>query len=332
MELRHLRYFVAVAEELHFQRAAVRLGIAQPPLSQQIRQLEQELDVELFARGGRRVDLTEAGRVYLEEARDVLQRVARAGVAARRAARGEIGSLAVGVVPSATYGLMPRVFRTFRARNPEVALAVAVMSSGVQVAAIRAGQLQLGFARPPFGDETLLAETVSEEPVIIALPDGHPLAERPALRLLSLVQEPFVLFPRERRPGWYDFVLGLCRDAGFQPIIAQEAPDLATAMALVAAGMGITLVPTSVRDLRRSGVAYRDLAPPSARTRLVALRRAGEPAPVVARFMTVVREVLGGVPGAGRRRLVPGPPRPRGAGLGRGLTATRAPSGRSRRA
>jgi DNA-binding transcriptional LysR family regulator len=311
MELRHLRYFVAVAEELHFGRAAARLGIAQPPLSQQIRQLEGELDVQLFARGGRRVDLTAAGRVYLAEAREILQRVARAGVAARRAARGETGTLAVGVVPSATYGLMPRVFRTFRERNPDVALSVAVMVTGTQVEAIRAGTLQLGFARPPFGDETLVAETVYEEPVTVVLPTGHPLAARRSLPLAALAAEPFVLFPRDLRPGWYDFVLGACRDAGFQPVVAEEAPELATAMALVAAGIGVTLVPASVKDLRRSGVEYRELAPPAPRTRLLALRRAGEPAPVVGRFLAVVREVLG----SGRAPV----------------SAPRRPSGRSRR-
>lgn len=314
MELRHLRYFVAVAEELHFGRAAARLGIAQPPLSQQVRQLEGELDVELFSRAGRRVELTAAGRVYLAEAREILQRVARAGLAARRAARGETGTLAVGVVPSATYGLMPRVFRTFRERNPDVALSVAVMVTGSQVEAIRAGGLQLGFARPPFGDETLVAETVYEEPVTLVLPTGHPLAGRRALRLAALAAEPFVLFPRDLRPGWYDFVLGVCRGAGFQPVIAEEAPELATAMALVAAGIGVTLVPASVKDLRRSGVEYRDLAAPAPRTRLVALRRAGEPAPVVARFLEVVREVL--------RAPARAPRRP--------ATGTRAPSGRSR--
>jgi DNA-binding transcriptional LysR family regulator len=316
MELRHLRYFVAVAEELHFGRAAARLGIAQPPLSQQIRQLERELEVELFARGGRRVDLTEAGRVYLAEAREILQRVAHAGVAARRAARGETGALAVGVVASATYGLMPRVFRTFRDRNPDVALSVRVLGSALQVEGIRAGQLQVGLVRPPFGDETLAAETVYEEPVIVVLPMGHPLAARPVLRLAALAAETFVLFPRDRRPGWYDFVLGLCREAGFQPPVPQEAPDLATAMALVAAGIGVTLAPASVKDLRRTGVDYRDLAAPRPRTRLVALRRAGEPSPVVARFLDVAREVLG-PPGSGTRpaRAPRGPSRrPRRAG------------------
>jgi DNA-binding transcriptional LysR family regulator len=299
---------VAVAEELHFGRAAARLGIAQPPLSQQIRQLEGELDLQLFDRGGRRVELTEAGRVYLAEVREILQRVERAGRAARRAARGETGTLAVGVVPSATYGLMPRVFRTFRERNPDVALSVAVMVTGSQVEAIRAGQLQLGFARPPFGDETLVAETVYDEPVAVVLPTGHALAARRALPLAALAGEPFVLFPRDLRPGWYDFVLGACRDAGFQPVVAEEAPELATAMALVAAGIGVTLVPASVKDLRRSGVEYRDLAAPAPRTRLVALRRAGDPPPVVARFLVVVREVLGG---------------------GRGVSAPRGRNGRS---
>lgn len=293
MELRHLRYFVAVAEELHFGRAAARLGIAQPPLSQQIRQLERELGVELLARTNRRVELTEAGRVYLGEARAILQHVAQAGAAALRAARGETGALAVGVVASATYGLMPRVFRTFRARHPDVALTVGVMSTGDQVAALRAGTLQLGIARTPFGDETLAAETLFEEPVVVALPAGHPLAARRSLRLPALAGAPFVLFPRDRRPGWYDFVLELCREAGFRPGVVQDAADLATAMALVAAGIGVTIVPASVQDLRRSGVDYRPVAAPAPRTKLVALRRPGEPLPVVARFVAVVREVLG---------------------------------------
>lgn len=301
MELRHLRYFVAVAEELHFGRAAARLGIAQPPLSHQIRQLEHELEVELFARGGRPVELTEAGRVYLADVREILKRVAQAGLAARRAARGETGSLAVGVVASATYGLMPRVLRTFRERNPDVALSVAVMSSGQQVDAVRAGQVQIAFARPPFGDETLSAETIHDEPVIVAVPTGHPLAAHRTLALAALAREPFVVFPRDRRPSWYDFILRVCRDAGFQPIIAEEVPDLATAMALVAAGLGVTLAPASVKDLRRSGVEYRDLAAPTPRASLVALRRPGEPSPVVARFLVVVREVLGQVATAPRR-------------------------------
>lgn len=292
MELRHLRYFVAVAEELHFGRAAARLGIAQPPLSQQIRQLERELGVELLVRA-RRIALTEPGRVLLAEARAILARVAAAALAVERAGRGETGTLAVGVVASATYGVVPRIFRTFRARHPDVALTLAVMSSGDQAAALRAGRIQLGIARPPFGDETLRAETLVEEPVVVALPGGHPLASRRALRLGALADEPFVLFPRDRRPGWSDFVEGLCRAAGFAPRIGEEATELATAMALVAAGVGVTLVPASVQDLRRTGVDYRPIAAPTPRTPLVALRRP-EPdlLPVVERFLAVAREVL----------------------------------------
>lgn len=292
VELRHLRYFVAVAEELHFGRAARRLGIAQPPLSQQIRQLEREVGVELFLRARRRVALTEAGRVFLREARDLLQRAAAAITAAQRAARGETGTLAVGIVPSATYGPGPRIFRAFRARHPDVALTLTVMSTGAQVGALRAGHLDVGLARPPFGDETLVAEPLREEPVVAALPAGHPLAARRALPLRTLRGEPFVLFPRDRRPGWYDLVLGLCRDAGFHPVVAAEAPELATAMALVASGMGVTLVPASVQDLRRTGVAYRPLGPPAPRTTLLALRRPDDPLPVVERFLAVAREVL----------------------------------------
>lgn len=292
MELRHLRYFVAVAEELHFGRAAARLGIAQPPLSQQIRQLEAELGVALLVRT-RRVALTEPGRVFLGEARAILQRVASAAVAAGRAARGETGTLAVGVVASATYGVVPRIFRTYRARHPDVALTLAVMSSGEQVAELRAGRIQLGIARPPFGDETLRAEALVDEPVVVALPGGHPLAARRALRLSALAAEPFVVFPRDRRPGWSDFVLGLCRAAGFEPRIADAATELATAMTLVAAGVGVTLVPASVQDLRRAGVDYRPIAAPAPRTPLVALQRLGPAVlPVVDGFLAVAREVL----------------------------------------
>ena len=292
MELRHLRYFVAVAEELHFGRAAARLGIAQPPLSQQIRQLEREIGVDLFVRA-RRVALTEPGRVLLVEARAILQRVAAATLAAQRAQRGETGALAVGVVASATYGVVPRIFRTFRARHPDVALTLAVMRSAEQAAALRAGQIQLGLARPPFGDETLRSETLLEEPVVVALPAGHRLATRHALRLRALADEPFVLFPRDRRPGWSDFVRGLCRAAGFEPRIGEEATELATAMTLVASGVGVTLVPASVRELRRTGIDYRPIASPAPRTKLVALHRPeSDVLPVVERFLSVTREVL----------------------------------------
>lgn len=291
MELRHLRYFLAVADELHFGRAAERLHISQPPLSQQIRQLEEELGFELFQRTRRRVRLTDAGRVFAEEARALLERLGRATAAARRVARGETGSLDVGFVASATYAILPRLYRRFRERHPDVSLTLSEMSTAEQVEALRAGRIQVGLARSPVGDETLAAEPLRDEPLALALPSRHRLAARPSLALASAADEPFVLFPRQPRPGWVDVVQAACRDAGFRPIVAQEVLELSTAVTLVAAGVGVALVPQSAQALRVAGVAYRPLRSPAPTTRLVALHRADDRRPVVERFLAVAREV-----------------------------------------
>jgi DNA-binding transcriptional LysR family regulator len=294
MELRHLRYFLAVADELHFGRAAARLHIAQPPLSQQIRQLERELGFDLFLRTHRRVRLTDAGRAFRDEASSLIERLGQATVAAQRVARGESGALAVGFVASATYALLPRLYRRFRERHPGVALTLSEMSTAEQVEALRAGRIHLGLARAPVGDETLAAEPLADEPLVVALPVRHPLAAQRALALRALAHEPFVLFPRQPRPGWIDVVQDACRTAGFQPAVAQEALELSTAVTLVAAGIGVTLVPSSAQALRLAGVVYRDLCSPAPVTRLLALHRADEPRPVVQRFLEVAREVIRG--------------------------------------
>ena len=292
MELRHLRYFLAVADELHFGRAAARLHIAQPPLSQQIKALERELGFELFHRTRRRVRLTEAGLVFQGEARAVLQRLEQATDAAGRAARGETGSLAVGFVASAVYGLLPRLFRTFRGRHPDVALTLTEMSTAEQVAALRSGVIHVGLARAPLGDETLVAEPLREEPLVVALPRGHPLAQAPEVALRALADERFILFPRQPRPGWADRVVAACRAAGFSPSVVQETQELATAVTLVAAGTGVTLVPASAEALRVEGVTYRPLRRPVPTTLLLAVRMPDEPRPAVLRFLEVAREVL----------------------------------------
>jgi DNA-binding transcriptional LysR family regulator len=292
MELRHLRYFLAVADELHFGRAAARLHIAQPPLSQQIRQLEAELGYPLFLRTQRRVRLTEAGAAFRAEARALLERLEQAKAAAGRVARGEAGALAVGFIASATYALLPRLYRRFRERHPDVALGLEEMSTAEQVEALRAGRIQLGLARPPVGDDTLHVETLSEEPLVAALPARHPLAARKTLPLRALAHEPFILFPRQPRPGWIDVVQDACRAAGFRPAVAQEVLELSTAVTLVAAGIGVSLVPASAQGLRLDGVAYRPLRAPAPRTTLVALRRPDDPRPVVDRFLAVTRELL----------------------------------------
>jgi LysR family transcriptional regulator, benzoate and cis,cis-muconate-responsive activator of ben and cat genes len=294
MELRHLRYFLAVAEELHFSRAAARLHIAQPPLSHQIRQLEGELGFDLFLRTNRRVRLTDAGRYFRDEARSLLERLERAKAAAQRVAGGESGSLEVGHVAAVTFALLPRLYRLFRARHPDVALTLSEMSTAEQVEALRAGQIHLGLARQPVGDETLTVEPLLDEPLVVALPLRHPLAKQRTIALRDLSRERFVLYPRSPRHGWIEVVKNACRAAGFQPIVAQEALELSTAVTLVAAGIGITLVPHSARALRLDGVVYRDLCAPAPVTRLVAVCQAGESRPVVQRFLEVVREVVRG--------------------------------------
>ncbi|HTN51120.1 MAG TPA: LysR substrate-binding domain-containing protein [Anaeromyxobacter sp.] len=307
MELRHLRYFLAVAEELHFGRAAARLHIAQPPLSQQIQQLERELGYALFLRTQRRVRLTEAGAAFRAEARSILERLEQAAAAAGRVARGEAGSLAVGFVASATFALLPRLYRRFRERQPGVALSLEELSTAEQVEALRAGRIQVGLARPPVGDDSLEAEPLADEPLVAALPARHPLARRGALPLRALADEPFVLFPRHPRPGWIDVVREACRSAGFRPAVAQEVLELSTAVTLVAAGIGVTLVPASAQGLRLDGVAYRALRAPAPRTRLVALRRPEERRATVDRFLEVVRELTGARAGEGRRRAALAP-------------------------
>jgi DNA-binding transcriptional LysR family regulator len=307
MELRHLRYFLAVADELHFGRAAARLHVSQPPLSQQIRHLEAELGVELFARTRRRVRLTDAGRAFAEEARVLLDRLGQAAEAARRIARGETGALAVGFIASATFGILPEIYRRFRARHPEVALVLSELSTAEQVEALRAGTIQVGMARPPLAGEGLAAEALGDEPLVCALPARHPLAARAALPLRALAAEPFVLFPRQPRPGWIDVVLDACRRAGFRPAIVQEALELSTAVALVGAGVGVTLVPATAQALRIDDVVYRPLLPPVPTTRLLAVHRAEGASPAALRFLEVAREC---VTASARARSHPSPAAP----------------------
>jgi DNA-binding transcriptional LysR family regulator len=306
VELRHLRYFVAVGEELHFGRAAARLHIAQPPLSQQIRQLEGELGFQLLVRAHRRVRLTEAGAAFLAEARAILERVDRAAADAGRLARGETGSLAIGFIASTTWWLVPALLHELRRRQPGVDLTLAELSTDEQLAALRAGDIQLGLGRPPANDPAIAAEPLLDEPLALALPSGHHLARLRSVPLRALADEPFVLFPRRPRPGWADRVLDACREAGFLPHVAQEVLELSTALALVAAGVGVTLVPGSVQALRPRGLLYRPLAPPAPTTRLLALYRREDAPPTVARFVELARAVLArdgaSASGAGRRR------------------------------
>src|SRR5579862_2892575 len=230
MELRHLRYFIAVAEELHFGRAATRLCIAQPPLSQQIQQLEREVGFLLFHRTQRRVELTAAGQLFLDAAREALADLERAASAGRRVARGEVGWLGVGFVGTAAYVSLPAILSAFRERCPEVELTLRELVSAKQAQALHNRRIQVGLTRPAVQGEGLISELLIREPLIVALPEVHPLArfEQPplAVPLAALTDEPFVLFPRHPKPSYADFLLAVCDEAGFRPHVVQEAIEI----------------------------------------------------------------------------------------------------------
>jgi DNA-binding transcriptional LysR family regulator len=286
MELRHLRYFAAVAEERHFGRAARRLHMAQPPLSRQIQALEAELGFELFERTRRRVELTAAGDVLLERARRVFEELDRAVGDARRASEGESGRVLIGYVSSLAYAGIAPFLRDFRRRWPDVELGLRELPPQTQIESLKDGRIDVGFLRAPVDDPGLSRRVVRRERLMIALPGGHPLARHKRLELASLAHEPFVLFPRPRGPAFFDHLIALCRAAGFSPRIAQEAPQL-DLVSLVAAGFGVAILPESLRVLGRRQVALRPIVG-DPMTELLAVWRTSDRSPAVARFLEAI--------------------------------------------
>jgi DNA-binding transcriptional LysR family regulator len=297
MELRHLRYFVAVAEEGHVTRAAERLGIQQPPLSLQIRALERELGTQLFRRKPRGMELTAAGRTFLTDAQAILAQVDHAFTATRRTARGEEGRIAIGFTSSAPFHpFVPQVIRLFRETFPRVALTLEESGTSELVDALRAERLDGVFIRSSAADLAGLAvHHLLDEEMLAALPAAHPLTAKsdPAkpLLLATLSDEPFVLYRRLAGPGFYDTIISACREAGFSPAVVQEAPRILSTLNLVAAGLGISIVPASLQRLQMDGVVFRRL---KATRKLVAplslaLRR-GEASAAVRRFADLVRK------------------------------------------
>lgn len=290
MELRHLRYFIAVAEELHFGRAAERLHIAQPPLSQQIRQLEEELGFQLFHRTKRQVQLTEAGQVFLNESYRIFRQLDQAIQAGQRASRGEMGQLVIGFVSSAAYNVLPGVLQTFRSQFPAVNLTLRELTTDQQLQRLREGRIDVGFLRPPVGDDSFDLTPILQEPLVVALPEVHPLAQFPQISLRSLVGEPFILFPRPLAPGLYDQIISFCQQANFSPHVVQEAVQMQTIVSLVAAEIGIALVPASLQNLQRTGVVYKPVAEPTPKAAIAVVWRRQETSPIVRRFLGIVRE------------------------------------------
>ena len=288
-ELRHLRYFVAVAEELHFGRAAQRLNIAQPPLSQQIQRLEQLVGTKLLERTSRRTELTPAGAVFLQHARRLLGESERAADAARRAARGEMETLVVGFADSAALSVLPAIVRRFRQAHPDVHLELIERSTQAQLTALEQGRVDVALVRGPVVDASLHIETLLRETFVVAVPDDHALARRRRTTVEALRSHPFVLFPRHLAPAFHDELIAICLRAGFSPEVRAEAAEYQTILSLVAAGIGISLVPASVRNLGRTGVSFVPL--PDARTKasVVLATRPDRPSPTLQQFVTVAR-------------------------------------------
>lgn len=305
MELRHLRYFVAVAEELHFGRAAERLHIAQPPLSRQIRDLEREVGTPLFERVARGVELTPAGLAFLPEARLTLAQAERAQRTALRAAQGETGRLRVGFVEAATYaGILPNVLGFFRMHLPNIGLSLLELDSIEQAEWLRDGRIDVGLLHSPPADAErwLHVEPVYADPMVAAVPHVHALADRTRLSLGDLADEPFVLFPRTSAPALFDGIVARCRDAGFSPRVVQEAVGWHTIAGLVAAGMGVSFVPRALARHQRPMVAYRPVRDLGVDVQLYAAWRRGRQSPVRERFVTTLKAVAGAKPKEKRKK------------------------------
>ncbi|MBI6907490.1 LysR family transcriptional regulator [Pseudomonas palleroniana] len=291
MELRHLRYFIAVAEELHFGRAAQVLGISQPPLSQQIQALEREVGARLFERTNRRVELSEAGRLFLQEARLVLAQVDKAADVARRAQSGELGELKIGFTSSAPFNSsIPQAIFAFRQAFPAVHLNLQEMSSTEVAESLVDESIQVGLMRPlPLPDSLGVIELM-REPLVAVLNAGHPLVDgsERGLHLAQLAQEPFVFFPRTYGSGLYAQLLNLARDAGFSPHFAQEAGEAMTIIGLVAAGLGVSVLPASYQRIRIDGVVYRTLLDQEAVTAVWLVQRKGAQSPMAKAFVELL--------------------------------------------
>jgi DNA-binding transcriptional LysR family regulator len=291
MELRHLRYFLALARELSFTRAAERLHVSQPPLSQQIRALEEELGTRLFARTSRRVELTAAGEVFLGHAKAILERVEQASGHARAIGAGSSGHLEIGLSGSLLLGPLPRLIASYRRSFPGVSVALHEMTPAAQLAALLDRRIDLSFSRTAVNDELFTSELAWPDPVLVALPRGHRLARRRRLELAELRDEPFVML-RLDSSGFARYLHACCVEAGFAPRASQQVVESQAIPSLVAAGLGVSLVAASVRRVHRRGVEYRPLTRGAPRADVYMVQRRDNASPVLRAFIDKAKEIL----------------------------------------
>lgn len=296
MEIRQLYYFIAVAEELHFSRAAERLGMTQPPLSQQIQALEHSIGARLFSRTNRRVELTEAGKLFLTEARDILKRLEHASEQAARAHRGEIGELRLGFTVSAPFTtVFAKSIADFRQTHPDVQLALREMHSFEQIEALLERRLHIGMVRPVALPESLASIELMREPMVIVLRSDHPAAKgAPAqpVPLATFANDDFIAFPRSTGGSFIELTDKLCQRAGFKPRVLQEAREASTQIALVAAGFGVAIMPALQQRIQVDNVVYRPIADQEAHTAVWLVWRSGESSPLVRAFVERVRREI----------------------------------------
>jgi DNA-binding transcriptional LysR family regulator len=294
IELRQLRYFVAVAEESHFGRAAVRLHMTQPPLSQAIQALEADIGTPLFRRTKRSVTLTPAGEALLPEAQRLLQQANALPDLARRAASGESGLLTLSFVSTADYSVLPPLLREFREMNPQVHIDLREATTDVQLEDLLQGRIDAGLLIPPMTDKAraeLEYMTVLSEPLVLAAPQGpRALRGKAAATLKEVADMPLIIFPRRIAPALHDAILGCFRDAGLTPRIGQEAIQMQTIVGLVSAGMGVALVPQSVSNLKRPGVEYKPLAGKGTPVETGLAWRRDNMSPVLRNFLELLRK------------------------------------------
>lgn len=298
IDIRHLRYFQAVAEDLHFGRAAARLCIAQPALSRQIQQLEEEVGTPLLRRTQRRVELLAAGTIFLERTNLILEEVARAAADARRVGNGEFGRLSVGFIHSSTYGLLPSIIERFRHLYPDIELELHEMPIAEQHVALTRGLIDVGLLRMQPAPRGLEIQPVMKDPFLLAVPVGHPLEKLEAVLLQTLAAESIIMFSKRESPLFHSRVMAMCERAGFTPRVAQHATQIHTVVGLVGAGMGIAIVPGTARNLRPRGVHFLEILDRPEPVHVALAWRRGEDTPAIRSFrqvtLLVVQQLQGG--------------------------------------
>ncbi len=290
MELRHLKNFIAVAEELSIGRAALRLHISQPPLTRQIQQLEADVGAQLLLRTPRGVELTDAGRAFVAEARNILALAEQATERAHKIGLGELGRIDVGIFGSGIFGIIPKMLLAYRQAYPGVNIVLHSMNKGEQVAALRQHRLNVGFNRLLQDAPDIESEVILMEPLYLAVNRNHPLSRERAVAWRELAHHPLVLFPSGMRPSFIDWVFELCRQDGFQPEVVQEVGDAVHGVALVATGFGLCIVPESATNLKLPGVVYRPLRrTPPPQVDLSCIYRCHDQSPILRSFLEIAR-------------------------------------------